>query len=268
MSSTEVTANLGRMHGFGAPTSKALGSELNLKDGVWDANLYRPPAYHVYIFTVSDREFLVSQPPLFPRLIIRPRAQGERATLVATLPAPFNQIDREGAVGDLMVRAHPAERVAQSICNPNNVTLNQDAIPPEASISGIGVDLNAQGVFWSLNNPPTEDEIKAAEMRRERYYRVLLERARTLEISNPRELENLLNQDYHLAAEFFGVETSWHKKLVKFEACPACGGQMKPGVVIHAKPDGCGAVLDWDRAIALGMRKAADRPTVSTGSRD
>lgn len=257
---TEPNSALGRQHGFTAPESKAAASPYNVGDGTFDANLFRPPDYFVYIYTISDREFIVCQPPLFPRLIIRPKVAGERYSLCLRLPSPFQQEDREGAIGDLIVRATPAERVAASLCNPNNPTLNQDAVLSAGTILGLGVDLNAQGVFWSKNNPPTEAEITAAEQRRERYYKQLLEKARTLEISNPKELEWLINQDYHMAAQYFGVETSWHKKLVKFTECPLCGEPMKPDVAIHAGANGCGGVVDWDAAIASGLRKPEDRP--------
>jgi hypothetical protein len=39
-------------------------------------------------------------------------------------------------------------------------------------------------------------------------------------------------------------------------ACPGCQENIKPGVVVHT----CGSVLDWDKAIALGIKKAEDRP--------
>lgn len=256
----DANASLGRQHGFTAPESKSIAAPFNLHDGAFDANMFRAPDYYVYIYTISNREFIVCQPPLFPRLMIRPKVAGERYSLVLKLPSPFQQEDREGAVGDLIVRATPAERVAASICNPNNPTLNQDAKVVDGAILGLGVDLNSQGVFWSKNNPPTDDELVAAEKRRERYYKSLLEKARTLEISNPKELEYLLNQDYHMAAEYFNVETSWHKKLMKFVECPLCGESMKPGVAIHAGTNGCGGVVDWDKAIAAGLRKEKDRP--------
>jgi len=255
--SEDVNASLGRQHGFTSPTSVALGAEKNLQDGSWDANLFRPPDYWVYIFTVSDREFAISQPPLIRSFTIRPKIKGQRYTLVAKLPCPFLQIDREGAVGDLMVRAHQGEKVAQSICNPNNPTLNQDASLPAQTILGLGVDLNCQGVFWSRNAKPTEDELKGAERRRERYYEALLERARTLEISNPKELEYLINQDYHMAAEYFGVETSWHRKLVKFEECPNCAEQIKPGVAFHRHSSGIICIVDPERAAKAGVTAAS-----------
>lgn len=254
---SDVNAKLGTMHGFEAPSSKSvarsMGSDVNITDGAFDANLYRKPDYYIYIYSVADRDFVVSQPPLFRQLIFSAKEPNQRYRQVLKIPAPFQQVDREGAVGDIIVRAHPAERVAQSLCNPNNVTLDQDAVPPETAILGLGQDLNAQGVFWSKNHPPTEEEIKAAEKRRERYYRSLIERARTLEIANPKELEGLINQDYHMAAEYFGVETSWHRKMVKAEECPNCGETIKPGIAYHKNSLGFLCIVDMERAKKAGV---------------
>ena len=251
---TEANIKIERTNSPDNVRSRTIAADLNLKDGVWDANLYRAPDYHVYIYTVSDREFLVQQPPLFPRLIIRARNEGERYSLVLRIPSPFPQTDREGAVGDIMVRAHVGERVAQSICNPNNPSLNQDASLAAGTILGLGVDLNAQGVFWSLNNPPTEEEIAKAEQRREKYYRFLLEQARTLEISNPKELESLIHQDYHMAAEYFHQETSWHRKFTRLVECPYCGEQIKPGIAAHQNSLGGVCILDEARAAKMGLK--------------
>lgn len=252
------------INGISLERSRALMAAENSKGlaNAWDANLYRQPDYYIYIFTVSDRDFTVSQPPLFPALYIPARKKGERVSFVVKLPSPFQQLDREGAVGDLITRGHRAEAVAQSICNPNNLSLDQDAPINDRSILGFGVDLNAQGVFWSRNEKPTEDEIRRAELRRERYYRALLEKARVLEISNPKELNDILNQDFHQAAEYFHQETSWHKTMIKFEECPLCGESIKPGVAAHKNSLGGTCIIDKDRAKLMGL------PTTSPASKD
>lgn len=249
----EANAQIGRVFDPTDPRSAAMGADRNLRDGHWDANMFRRPDHWVYIYTVSDRSFTVSQPPLFRSLIIPARKAGERCSFVCKLPHPFNQVDREGAIGDLMVRAHDAERVAMSLVNPNNTSLDQDARTPDGSVLGLGVNLNLQGVFWSLNSPPTEAEIMKAEGRRESYYTSLLEQARTLEISNPKELEHLLNQDFHQAAEYYGIETSWHKKMIKRETCPLCGEDIKPGIAFHKNTSGTICVLDEKRARKAGV---------------
>jgi hypothetical protein len=139
------------------------------------------------------------------------------------------------------------------------------ALPPDSY--AIGTDLRAQGVFWTRNNPPTEAEVAKAHKRIEKYYRGLLEKATALEYSNPKELaERLQNEDYHLAADYFGEEFSWHKKRVKKVApvvkseCPNCGNEIKRGIAFHFDPDTGLCVLDWKRAYEAGKVKLEDVP--------
>ena len=249
-----VNSRVGRVFAPDAPQSQSMASQHKIPE-VFDPNMYREPEYFVYVYTVSDREFVVAQPPLFPRLLVRAKKPDERCSLVVKIPSPFQQIDREGAIGDLIVRGHVAEHVAASLVNPNNPSLNQDAVVPDGSVLGLGVDLTCQGVFWSRNNPPTIDEIVKAEKRREHYYSILMEKARTLEISNPRELENLIHQDYHMAAEYFGEETSWHKKMKRKAECPLCGEQIQPGIAAHKNSLGTICILDEERAKKMGLTK-------------
>lgn len=245
---TEVTARLGRQHGNTAPTSQALAGDLNLPIAGIDPNLVRKPEYYVHLYTVSKREFTISQPPLFPKVVVPACKEGERYTLVCSIPHPMQQLDREGAVGELIVRGHTAEYVAASLVNPNNPSLDQDAVINPQFVLGIGVDLTCQGVFWTRNHPPTEQEIAKAEGRREKYYRGLMERARTLEISNPKELEQLITQDFHMAADYFGEERAWHKKMSRTVECPNCGDSIKAGIAFHRSSAGVLCIIDPSRA--------------------
>ena len=256
------TAKVGRVFSPASPLSQtaARSSGIELDPTSWDANQFRRPDYFVYIYTVSDREFVICQPPLVSRLTLAARASENKCSLVATLPSPFNQIDREGGAGDLITRAHIAERVAQSLLNPNNFSLDQDARINDGATLGLGVDLNCQGVFWSRNNPPTPEEVEKAEARKERYYRALLEKARTLEIANPRELEFLINVDYHMAAEYFHLETTWHKKLERKADCPNCGEPVKAGIAYHKNSFGGLCIIDAERAAKAGINAASVSP--------
>ena len=42
----------------------------------------------------------------------------------------------------------------------------------------------------------------------------------------------------------------WNTQYIRHAECAACGLPMKPGIVVHS----CGAVYDWPKAIALGLR--------------
>lgn len=230
------------------------------------------PQYHVYLYTTSRREFIVQQPPLIPYLVIPACKDSEEYKFVYSIPYPMYQIERDpDKQNEARVYPHEAERVAQSICNPDNASLNQDYVNPRPT--AVGVNLNAQGVFWSKNNPPKPEEIEAARKRIDKYYRGLLETARTLEVSNPKELETLLNQDYHMAAEyayekFPGYrEIPWHPRQLEKVECPNCGERVKNRkLAYHINAAGLVCVIDPKRAADALMGQEQGRTTKSSRS--
>lgn len=218
-----------------------------------DPGLFRKPDYFVYLYSISNKEFERRLPPHIPRLLLRACPADKEYIEVARLAHPFEQNDRNVDTGDVIVRSHHAQKVAQDIVCPD--APNMDApVSPESMSSG--TDLRAQGLFWSLNNPPTDAEVKAAVQRKEKYYRGLLERATSLEYTNPAELAQRINEDYHLAADYFGEEYSWHKQRVRKSVskvpCSVCGEDIKPGVAFHKDDAGDYCILDWKRAYEAG----------------
>jgi|GEM_PF-4338358 hypothetical protein len=256
---SKFDATVGEVHGPSDPMSMSFTRSQMGDMYVGEAEI-EAPRYYISIFTVSKREHIVQQPPLIPYLIVPACSADEDYKLVVKIPHPMLQIERHPDKNEAQIFRHQAERVAQSICNPNNSSLDQDAqirIP-----TGLGVDLNAQGVFWSKNEVPTKDELQKAHARVDKYYMQLIERARQLEIANPKELESLLNQDYHLAAEHFGLETPWHRKLVAKMDCPNCGEPLKSTkLAYHINSAGLICVIDKERSAdaLMGQDEKASR---------
>jgi hypothetical protein len=227
---------------------------------LWDPSMTRPPEYYVYLYTISKREFTVYRAPLIRSLIIPACGPTERYRLVTRLSQPFPQPDTDPKNGDVIVhdrgKSHDARYIAQDICNPDNMTLDQNAYVGmnDRLVSGYGTNLSAQGVFWSLSNPPAEEEIKAAERRREIYYGKLWEQANMLAAADPKALAVALTQDHHMAAEYFGREASWHQILRPMADCPNCGEKIKPGIAFHKNQElGIICVIDPGRARAAGV---------------
>lgn len=255
----EANAQIGRVFQPSDAPSARMAELENAKNfsSRLDPNLLREPDYYVYVYTVSPREFIVERPPHLKRLIVRACPRGEKYAMVTRIAHPFQQPDYDGN-GELIARSHDARKVAMDICNPSNITLDQDAQIDMTYAEG--TNLTRQGIFWSLHNPPTDEEVNAAIARKETYYRGLLERARALEHVNPRELELTLTPDYHAAADYFNVETSWHKTMVRPDACPHCGDPVRPGVAFHKNAMDTICVLDWRRAVDAGVKTKADVP--------
>jgi len=242
---TPANATVGAVHG---PETQQAQSFTRAQMGdmyIGEAEI-PPVEYKVYLYTVSRQEFVVQQPPLVPYLIIPACGEGDEYKLVVEIPNPMLQIERHPDKNEAAIYRHKAERVAQSLCNPNNASLDQDF--KVKNPTGWGDNLNAKGVFWSRNNPPTKAEIEAAKKRRHGYFEGLIEQARQLELVDPKELQNVLNPDYHQAAEYFGLETSWHRKLVSKVECPNCGEPIKSlKLIYHVNSLGLICILDQER---------------------
>ena len=110
-----------------------------------------------------------------------------------------------------------------------------------------------------MNLVPTDAEIKAADSRREAYYRQCFAEANELSRSNPRKLADVLTQDHHLAAEMFGQETTWHINVKAKMDCPKCGEKINEGVSHHFV-QGHPCILDWESAWLAGVIKKEDVP--------
>lgn len=243
------------------PRGASMASEVLGAPMVFPVDLARPPEYWVYLYTVSKLEFVVERAPLIRRLIVPASKPGERFRLVARIPHPFPQVEIDPMRGDWLVHdrgpGHDGRRVAQDICFPDNTTLEQDAYLRVQNFKPLsyGTNLSAQGVFWSLSNPPEEAEVAAAENRRHLYYKELWDQANALWTSEPKALQDIITRDHHAAAEYFGVDVGWHQIPKRFVECPNCGEKVREGVAFH-RNEAVGAicVLDWRRAVQAGVK--------------
>ena len=217
-----------------------------------DYMLSRPADFRVYIFNIAKQEYKISRLPLIKELVIPARKEGEKYALVTSLPSPFKFPKGNVDSNDIDIVIIDGRRMAMDIINPDNLTLDQDAV-----ITGsfsVGQNMGRLGVFWSLNEVPTETELAAATRRLETYYRSLLTEARAVETSNPQALPAVLTPATHAAADYFHETFNWHKKEVHLENCPRCGSPARVGAPFHPMEGGGLCIGDWDAAIRAGVR--------------
>lgn len=212
----------------------------------------RKPDFWVYLYNIGEQKHDVYRPPLLANLHIVACPHGKPYVQCARFPQPL--LTPQGSVDSDEITIIPADsrRFAMDIINPDNLGLDQDTVIDKAT--NIGNDLGKKGVFWSLNQPPTEEELAAAKKRMEAHYNSLLEKAREVETSAPQTLNSILSPEMHIAADYFGVETSWHGKRSRPMDCPNCGDRIKVGVAFHKTEEGTLCILDWKRAVASGVR--------------
>jgi hypothetical protein len=146
--------------------------------------------------------------------------------------------------------------------------MNQDATLAADKSFTEGNDYGKLGVFWSLNDPPTDEEVAKAIQRKEAFYRRRLNQARALEASSPKDLHLFLTPTDHIAVDYFArvyeseEQFSWHKVMVMPSKCPNCGESIKTNVAFHASAalGGVLCVIDWKRAVEAGVKKLEDVP--------
>lgn len=111
------------------------------------------------------------------------------------------------------------------------------------------------GVFISATAKPSKAELDRANRTLDEKAAQLVEEADGFYNQGPQQYVNI-TIDHRWAANRTNQKRAWMQPLVKMDNCPGCQEPLKPGVVVHT----CGAVLDWDKAISLGIKKASDRP--------
>ena len=103
------------------------------------------------------------------------------------------------------------------------------------------------GVFMTHNEVPTETELAEARKKLTQLMTMFLERGDKLAANG--KLGDIQEMD-RKAAQFLNQKRAWAQLPEKMDSCPGCGEPIRPGVI---KCKECGAILDMDKAAALGM---------------
>ena len=243
----------------------------------FNANEYllsRGQDFWVYLFSISERSYEIYRPPIIKKMLLVGKAPKADYALCARFPHPLNVPDASVDSSEIGIKQMDTRRVCMDICNPDNLSLDQNAVI--SSVTNIGNNLSAKGVFWATEKECTlapEDTkhelpippvalIADAKKRMEVYYRTLVEKANTVHSSSPKDLSDLLTPEHLAAAEYleenFGMQFAWHQRMARLENCELCGEKSKAGVAFHRMEDGGICVKDWDRAVRAGARTRAD----------
>jgi len=229
-----------------------------------DPEQIRKPEYTVYLHSISKRSF-EQQHPIYRNVVIPACPKDKRYITFMRINHPIQtpHVDPDNVSGPNILRIENAKRAALGICNPNyigtDLAVQDREVPAESQLASSESNLTRQGVFASLNEIPTEEELKKAEARRQAYYKFRFEEANGLERSNPKLLQEVLGLDHHMAAEMFGVDVNWHRVVSPKIECPNCGEKIKEGVAFHYV-NGSRCVLDWERAFLAGAVKKDEVP--------
>ena len=230
-----------------------------------DPDQLRKPEFTVYLHTISRRGFM--QPHGIYRQIAIPKCpEGKRSHCFMQVQHPVQQpnLNPDDVNGPPLWKLDDARSVALGVCNPSYVgkdlAIQDKELNAESVLSSGECNLTRQGIFASMNEVPTEEELKKAETRREAYYKFRVAEADGLERSNPKQLQYILTEDHHLAADYFGLEANWHRAPSAKIDCPNCGEKIPRTASYHYLPNGRACVNDWERAWLAGAVKKEDVP--------
>lgn len=231
-----------------------------------DINLIREPKRFIYIFTVSKRGFTIERPPLFPMLHVPACGPDQRYRMVAKIPDPFNQAVMNTENWRIRGEAHDGLRVAIDLINPNNITNDPDwEVPVKfagALNTGTGCDLSRQGVFLSLGEEPSIQQIEKAEKKVHGYYEWLRSGPEVgIELMDEKDARYAasMNKDYGMMADYFGLTYPWHGKKAAMVECPNCGERIAKGAPWHVSSLGP-CINDWKAAVRAGIKKTDEVP--------
>jgi hypothetical protein len=226
--------------------------------------ILRESRYTVYLFNVGTfapmqpnqvRAHQVMRPPLVPCLMIPACPAGQEYISVASFPELVSQFRTDPMTEQPLVHHDEGAKVAQDIINPQNLTGNQWA--EVTSPFHEGTDLGKFGIFYSMNEVPTAEELSKAKARIEKTYRAELQKAEVLARAGKM---NEISELAHFAADYFRVKAGWHTPVEIPETCPNCGEDIKKGVAYHVNTFGAKCVIDWRKSYNAGAVKYEDIP--------
>lgn len=207
--------------------------------------MIREPLRFVYIHSTAKRSFGPIHHRLFPRLKLKGCGPTERVTMCAKIADPVTQWSPDIERGGQRPDEFDALTAANDVLNPAGMTENN---------SSDNCNLVARGLFVSLNEKPTEDEIRNAEAARDKRYLELVTKARRLESTNKQWLDDFLTEepDVHAAMDALGQTATWHTTPLVMAICPNCGDSIKTGIAFHQSSAGVLCVVDPERAFKAG----------------
>lgn len=143
---------------------------------------------------------------------------------------------------------------------------------PEIAMAIIGVgpgirpenDLRQYGVFISRTNPPSKEEVEEAQNRLLGTCTALFREGNRIDREGQSRGQNgvggqMISGDMFWAAKVLGQNPNWSKSTQVMHECPACGGAVPAGAIVHFGANGCGAMVDmsaegWERAVQAGLK--------------
>lgn len=217
----------------------------------------------IYIYNTANLTHNVSRPPNHPHMYIKPCPEGQEYVLAGQIEHPFTEIEWDQNGNKIINDNVDGFKEATRMLSPMNWGVDQNLDTEDGT--SYGLNLNNYGVFWSVNNPPTEQELRAARARTASAFEKELARMADIEAKDPQHVHQYVNNISRAAADMFPEDRSW-KRIFKAKndltktPCPVCSEEI---FITAAKCRFCGAIFDEERALEYGATpRKPGRPKV------
>jgi hypothetical protein len=220
---------------------------------VGDMNAGREIKYWVYIFNLSAIEQRIQRPWAHGGCVVIPaREEGKEYSEPYAIPDVIQEKRFVSGASEFSTVGRDGKFYAQDVLNPDDPMGDWKSVRPinQGQTTNIGTNLYNFGCFWTLSNPPEPKALAKAKERMEAFYNQKLQEAETLYAAqqDPKYNGDRVGLVHHTAADYFKIETVWHRKFTATQDCPGCGGTIKQGIVLCPH---CKAVLDEKQARKL-----------------
>lgn len=227
-----------------------------------DANLTHTPQFWVGIFNVSDIEHRIERPWVHPQrmgqLILIPACEQDqpygRPFIIPDIVQ--QKVERPGS-WELGTRGVDGRFLAQDALNPEDPRGSYKTVRPvgEGLAANEGTNLYHLGCFWITATTkeelhPDQEQLDTARTRLETRYNDLIQEANLLHVQGPQGIVQIGNL-HRRAANYFGLTFPWNERHGRKLPCTNCGTNLHPSAAVCTN---CGAVINWTRAIELGIK--------------
>jgi len=221
----------------------------------------REPGYVIYVYNILDREYVVTQPPLFPGFVIPACKPGQKFSHTILPPFVKEPYLKPGST-EYYYKNVDGRKAATSLLNPgafpgtnwDSQVQNWDS--DETAIVGSANNLNLYGVWWSLTKPDETEKLdKEIGIFRARVTATMNGHVKAAEqLAAGGDLKNI-SPIMHFAMDYLGKQAPWHMASFHMITCPNCGEPVKEGIAYHRNSFGERCIVDEAKYRAMVARQ-------------
>jgi hypothetical protein len=221
-----------------------------------DMNAGREVKFYIHIYNLGPIEHRIERPwAIGGRIVIPACLPGQDYSESVNIPDVVQEKTFVSGSNEFGTRGVDGKFLAQDALNPDDPTGSWKSVRPinQGLTTNIGTNLYNFGCFWTLASPPEAEAVASVKSRMEKFFNDKITEAGTFWVA---QQDSKYNGDrvsvvHHTIADYFGIETDWHRKFKSRKPCPGCGESLAENAVCCLR---CPATFDWNKSVKLGLR--------------